>query len=202
MRTPIQHEEKRIEIMEKCFDCYCENGLNNTSIKILASACGMTSANLYAYFDNVDDLLIQSTAHCMAKVENEFMAKAPKSAGEVVRFFNEVPYWTAKKHGKKYRFMYQVYSSPKFYEQGKAFFEGVNRRYAEYAERLEPIIGISKEAILSMAFTLVRAAVHYAMFEDEYYMKLQIGLLIKAFEAVREGRAEADATDKVTGGQL
>ncbi|MEG1719640.1 MAG: TetR/AcrR family transcriptional regulator, partial [Clostridia bacterium] len=99
-------EEKKIFIMEKCFECYCEHGINNTGIKALGVACNMTSANLYAYFENLDDLIIKSTAHCMSKVEAEFMALSPKNISDIKRFLDEAPYWSAKNHGKKYRFMY------------------------------------------------------------------------------------------------
>ena len=58
--TEQQHNEKKQEIMEKCFECYAENGLNGTGIKALANACGFTQANLYSYFENLDDLIIQS----------------------------------------------------------------------------------------------------------------------------------------------
>ena len=84
--TEQQHNEKKQEIMEKCFACYAENGLNGTGIKALAKACGFTQANLYGYFENLDDLIIQYTAYCMAKVEDDFMKKAPTDAGDVMRF--------------------------------------------------------------------------------------------------------------------
>ena len=113
--------------MEKCYECYCENGLRDTGIKELGKYCGMTSANLYAYFDNVDDLIVQSTEYCMSKVEDEFMALAPENPQDILRFINEIPYWTAKNHGKKYRLMYQVYTHPKYIEHGKKFFEGGER---------------------------------------------------------------------------
>ena len=72
-----QHNAKKVEWMEKCFECYAENGLTGTGMKALAKACGCTPGNLYLYFDNLDDLIIQSTAYCMEKVKDEFMAKAP-----------------------------------------------------------------------------------------------------------------------------
>ena len=72
----------------------------------------------------------------MEKVEDDFMEMAPTDPEDVVRFVKEVPYWTAKKHGKKYRLMYQIYTHPKYIEHGKKFFEGVNERYTEYAKRL------------------------------------------------------------------
>ena len=105
------------------------------------------------------------------------MEKAPTDPKDVVRFVKEVPYWTAKKHGKKYRLMYQVYTHPKYIEHGKKFFEGVNERYTEYAKRLEPNIGIPYTVITPLIFIFVRACVHYAMFEDEYYLKTQMDVL-------------------------
>lgn len=35
---------------------------------------------------------------------------------------------------QKYRLMYQVYTHPKYIEHEKRFFEGVNKRYTEYAK--------------------------------------------------------------------
>lgn len=177
MRTAEYHQNRKKEAMEACFACYCRLGLGGTGIKTLAKECGMSSGNLYTYFDNVDDLVVQSTAYCMAKVEDDFMAKAPVDARDIERFLDEVPYWTAKEHGEKYRLMYQVYTHPKYIEHGRKFFNGVNERYAQYAKELEPKLGIPHTVLTPMIFTFVRASVHYAMFEDEFYLKSQIGLL-------------------------
>lgn len=177
MKTERQHNERKTEIMERCFECYAENGFTGTGIKAMAAACGCTTGNLYAYFKNLDELIIESTAHCMAKVEDDFMAKAPADAKDVMRFIEEIPYWTAKKHGKKYRLMYQVYTHPKYIEYGKKFFKGVDKRYTEYAKLLEPKLGIPCDVLTPLIFILVRACVHYAMFEDEYYLKSQTEIL-------------------------
>ena len=158
MRTVNEEarQAKKIELMEKCYDCYAENGLSGVGIKTIAKACGCNAATLYLYFENLDDLIIKSTAYCMAKVEDDFMAKAPADPKDVIRFIEEIPYWTAKEHGKKYRLMYQVYTHPKFIEHGKKFFEGVNERYTEYAKQLEPKIGIPHTVITPLIFILVR----------------------------------------------
>lgn len=175
--TPEEIQQRKEEIMEQCYECYADNGLQGTGIRALAKYCGCTAANLYAYFDNVDDLIVQSTEYCMSKVENDFMAKAPVNAADLERFINEIPYWTAKEHGKKYRLMYQVYTHPKYREYGKKFFAGVDRRYTEYAKLLEGKLGIPYEKITPLIFILIRACVHYALFEDEFYLNAQIGVL-------------------------
>ena len=168
---------KQISIMEKCFDCCAEKGLVDASIRSIAEACGCTSASLYQYFKNLDDLIIQSTEYCMSQVEQDFMAKAPTDAEELWRFIDEIPYWTAEKHGKKYRLMYQVYTNPKYREYGKRFFAGVDKRYTEYARSLEGKLGIPHEKMTPLIFILVRACVHYALFEDEFYLQAQLSVL-------------------------
>ena len=159
---------KQINIMEACFDCYAENGLCSVGIKAIATACDCSVATLYQYFDNLDDLIVKSTEYCMAKVEDEFMAKAPTDVEDLWRFIDEIPYWTAKEHGKKYRLMYQVYTHPKYREYGKKFFAGIDQRYTEYARSLEDKLGIPDQKLTPLIFMLIRACVHYAMFEDEF----------------------------------
>ena len=191
MRNSDYKVEKKKEIMERCFECYCDNGLRDTGIKELGKYCNMTSANLYAYFDNVDDLILQSTAYCMAKVEDDFMALAPENPNDILRFIEEIPYWTAKKHGKKYRLMYQVYTHPKYVEQGKLFFDGVSKRYTEYAKELSPKLGIPSNILSGFIFIFVRAAVHYALFEDEYYLKMQMeALKLSVFSIIKNFKEE------------
>ena len=195
MKTERQHNESKTEIMERGFECYAENGFTGTGIKALAAACGCTTGNLYAYFKNLDELIIESTAHCMAKVEDDFMAKAPTDAEDVMRFIEEIPYWTAKKHGKKYRLMYQVYTHPKYIEYGKKFFEGVDKRYTEYAKLLEPKLGIPCDVLTPLIFILVRACVHYAMFGDEYYLKSQTEILKQTVGMFADKYKKTDFTE-------
>lgn len=154
-------------------------------------ACGCNSATLYQYFDNLDDLIVQATDYCMTKVEDEFIAKAPTDVGDAMRYIEEIPYWTAREHGKEYRLMYQVYTHPKYIEHGKRFFAGLDQRCTAYARQLEPKLGIPYTTITALICVFVRACVHYALFEDEYYLKGQLELL-KQGVALFAGRNHDD----------
>lgn len=176
------HNKKKIALMEKCYECYANNGLSSVGVRMLGEYCKTNPANFYTYFKDLDDLIIQSTEHCMNKVEDDFMAKAPTNVEELWRFIDEIPYWTAKKHGKKYRLMYQIYTHPKYREYGKKFFAGVDKRYTEYAKLLEEKIGIPYQKLTPLIFILIRACVHFALFEDEFYLKSQIEFLKESLE--------------------
>lgn len=187
--------QKKTFLMENCYECFAENGLSSVGIRGLGKACGCNSAMLYTYFEDLDDLIVQSTEYCMSKVEDDFMAKAPTNAEELWKFIDEIPYWTAEKHGKKYRLMYQVYTHPKYREHGQKFFAGVDERYANYAKSLEPKLGIPYQTLTPLIFILIRASVHYALFEDEFYLKSQINVLKESIKLFYE-KYNPQNTDK------
>ncbi len=176
--------------LETCFETFCEYGLENTGMKKLSDACRVTNGALIYHFGTKDDIVIASTAYCMAKAEEDFMSKAPKDFADIERFLKEMPYLTAKLHGKKYRFMYQVYSSPKYLEYGKEFFKGVNVRYHEYAEQLSKKLDMPVDYIQGMIYIFVRACVHYALFEDEEYLQLQLNAIRTSLKAYMKEKKE------------
>ena len=184
--------QRRVAFLETCFDVFCKNGLENTSLKMLADACGVTNGNLLYYFGSKDNLVIEATAYCMAKVEDDFMANAPISFADIERFLREMPHLTAKLHGSKYRFMYQVYASPTYREYGKEFFRGVNVRYHRYAQLLSGKLGLPVELIQGMTYLFVRACVHFALFEHEDYLQLQLNAIRASLRAIISGRGEEE----------
>ena len=50
----------------------------------------------------------------------------------------------------------------------------MNVRYRKYAELLSGKLGMPADFIQGMIYIFVRACVHYALFEDEEYLKLQL----------------------------
>ena len=180
--TTEQWKSKKEDFMEGCYDCFAEYGLHGTGIRTICEDCGGSLSMLYTYFENLDDLILQSTEYFLMKVEEEFMEKVPKDAEGLWRFIDEIPYWTAEKHGKKYRVMYQVYTHPKYRQYGQKYFQNADARYIEFAKSLEEKLGIPYEKITPLFFILTRACVHYALFEDEFYLKSQIEVLKEILE--------------------
>ncbi len=125
VRNDLAFKEKKEQIMQSCFECFAENGLYGTGIASLAKHSNIPKSTLYVYFSSIDELITQSTEYCMSKIEGDFMLKSPKSIDDVEAFIDDVPYWTAERHGKKYRLMYQVYTHPKYIENGKSFCAGL-----------------------------------------------------------------------------
>ena len=165
-RNEKTFNKKKNEIMEISYDCYAEHGLAGTGIKTVMDACGMSKASIYT--------------------ELAYMRLAPKKIEDVDKFIDETPYWASKKYGKKYRLMYQIYTHPKYVDYGKKFFDGVNNRYIEYSETLEKNLGIPKDELLPLIFIFVNATIHYSVFEDNFYLKVQLQLVKMAMAQLSE----------------
>lgn len=177
MLSEEKKQQKKIEIMEKSFARYCETGLRDTGIKDLAKACGMTAPNFYSYFDNLDQLIVEATEHCMIKIENEILSQAPKTREEIPAFIEKMIVPSRDFHSKEYRFMYQVFASPAFLEHGKRFRNRQFLRYRKYAEEMEKVLDVSWYLILEWILNLEQAIIQYALWENSNMYALQkIGL--------------------------
>lgn len=75
-------------------------------------------------------------------------------------------------------------------EYNRIFFKGVNIRYHNYAELLSGKLGMPADFIQGMTYLFVRACVHFALFEDEDYLQLQLNAIrtsLRAFIAMKTG---------------
>ena len=173
MLSEEKKQKKKIDIMEKCFEQFYETGLRDTGIKDLAKACGMTAPNFYSYFDNLDQLIIESTEYCMIKIENELLEMAPKTKEDIQPFIDKILVPSRDFHSKEYRFMYQVFMSPAFLEHGKKFRARQFQRYRKYAEELEPTLGVPWDMTIVWILSLEQALIQYALFENSTMYVLQ-----------------------------
>lgn len=82
-----------------------------------------------------------------------------------------------------------------------AFFSGVNVRYRKYAEQLSPKLGLPVELVQGMTYLFVRACVHYALFEDEEYLQLQLGAIRAALAAISGQTAAIPSEERSETGQ-
>ncbi len=172
--------------MERCFECLCEHGLEATNVKMLGKACGKRPGNLFNYFEGKEQIVIESTAYCMAKIDEEFLAFAPKSLEEIEPYFRQMPIRFAKQHGPKYRFMYQVYASPHYLPYGQEFVRNMVVRYRGHAQKFAAVFGVPAELVEPIIFTFGRVCTHYAMFENEDYLKPQVDYLLLMVQYLAE----------------
>ena len=171
--------------MESCFNCFAENGLHGTGIAALSQYCHLSKTAFYIYFHDVDDLITQCTAYVMSKVVMDFVNRVPANPLEVRKFFEELPYRNRDEHGAKYRVMYQVYTHPKYIRAGKEFLESLNPYYEQYAARMESMMYVPREKLVSLFRIYMRTCVNFAIFENEEELKREMAVLEESFMLLR-----------------
>lgn len=185
VRNEEAYKSKKEIVMESCFNCFAENGLHGTGIAALSQYCHLSKTAFYIYFHDVDDLITQCTAYVMSKVVMDFVNKVPTNPLEVRHFFEELPYRNRDEHGAKYRVMYQVYTHPKYIRAGKEFLESLNPYYEQYAARMESMMYIPREKLVSLFRIYMRICVNFAIFENEEELKQEMAVLEEGFMLLR-----------------
>ena len=65
-------EQKRRELLEKCFELFVQKGLENTSLNELAVYCNMHKVTFYSYLNSKDEIVIDSAKQYMEKLNTMF----------------------------------------------------------------------------------------------------------------------------------
>ena len=61
LKTKKPTGQSKLRLWKNSFACYAEDGFASVGIKVIAKACGYSVPNLYQYFDNLDDLIVNAT---------------------------------------------------------------------------------------------------------------------------------------------
>ena len=133
------------------------------------------------YFDNLDDIIIQSTEYCMSKVEDEFMAKAPPMWRTYGGLLTRSPTGRQKTRQEIQTYVSGLHS-PEIQRVWQEILCGCRWTIYRIRKEFRAKAGDPSRKITPLIFILIRACVHYALFEDEFYMKSQIESLKETLE--------------------
>lgn len=170
--------QRRKECIDSCFRAFVENGLENTGVQLLSKYCGFkTNQALYHYFNCKDQVVIECVDAALRTMEAEFMKKAPTSRADLLSYLQKFPKWAADNYENEFRLVYQVYTSPRYKEEGQKFFRGVPQRYDEYAHMVAKNLDVDFEMIRPMFYLYTTTMLHYILFRDDTYLKVEIDAL-------------------------
>lgn len=101
---PAVYKKRKCECLDKCFQAFMDNGLENTGLQLLCKYCGFkTNQALYHYFESKDMIITESVQYAMIKFEREFMKKAPRSRADLKNYLEKFPRWMQKNYGEHMR---------------------------------------------------------------------------------------------------
>jgi len=116
MKDNIDNIRKKEEIMEKCFRCLVENGLEKTTTRIISNYTGLTSSSLYYWFEDKDRIVLQSTRYGLDQIIEDMFTVVYTYLNDLSSIFDKV-IECARLHRGELRFIYQVATSPQYGEE-------------------------------------------------------------------------------------
>ncbi len=164
----VNKAERKEQMLETMLDIYVRNGLENTSMRNIASALEIGVSSLYAYFDSKENIVIETAKYYMGQLENtfkdEFEHLSPDLKAEI-----DMIYTLLVREKERIRFIYQVVSSPLYGERGRRELEKIYTKYFKFSDSFAKFYNISKDGFEEV-FMLFIATIHdFCIWDNEKY---------------------------------
>jgi AcrR family transcriptional regulator len=84
MAVAVEHDKRRMKILEKALSVFIDDGFENATFQKIADKCGITRTILYLYFKNKKEIFSFSIKQLLSKVEETINSiRADKSTGSI-----------------------------------------------------------------------------------------------------------------------
>ena len=144
--TNTESNEKRDYLIAMCYECYVENGIENTSIRDFCRAGNLNPNTIYYYFKDKDEILFECVNFGYKKLEDAMYQAVEEGNPEQI-FKNIKDVWIS--FSPEMRFLCQAVSSPS-YEDNRTFqLAKVNNFYERFGKRFSQRFGCPYEIIRS-----------------------------------------------------
>ena len=162
-----QREQKKQELLEKCFELFVKQGLENTSLNELVAYCNVHKSTMYSYLASKDEIVIECAKMHMLELDKMFsnvFKNPPNTLKEVLQHgFEKIV-----EEKSKLRFVYQVISSPLYGEQAQKELSSIYMKYVDYSEPIAKMYKVD-EAEFRTCFVLFLSTMHdYCMWGNEF----------------------------------
>ena len=170
MLSDGQREQKKKELLVKCFELFVKQGLENTSLNELAAYCDVHKSTMYSYLESKDEIVIECAKMHMLELDNMF-SNAFKNPPATLRELLQHGFGMIVEEKSKLRFVYQVISSPLYGELAQKELSSIYMKYIDYSEPIARIYSVD-EAEFRTCFILFLSTMHdYCMWGNEILAK-------------------------------
>jgi len=178
-------ELKKRELLDKCFELFVRKGLENTSLNELAAYCNMHKATFYSYLNSKDEIVIESAKQYMEKVDKMFFdifENPQKTLKEALQHGFEV----IAEEKSKFKYIYQVISSPKYGEESRHELTKVYMKYMDYSKELAEIYKVN-HVDFRPYFLLYIATIHdYCLWENTEMVKEKLDCIYSRIDTLQK----------------
>ena len=159
-------EEKKNQILEKSFDLFVKQGLENTSLNDLALYCNTYKAAFYAHFKSKDEVVIESAKMYMLGFNNKISKLLSNPAYNLIQLLEEcLSLITMEKN--KIRYTYQIISSPKLGEVSRKSFSPIYTEILDFSYLISKKYRVDYDKFRPYYLMLIATICDYCLWDDE-----------------------------------
>lgn len=159
--------------LEPSFKYLVQNGLENTSVRDLCKAMGISSGSIYYWFEDKDDIYISTVKYGISQVANKLFDTLFEKIHDPKLFFDTF-LDEVDKYKLELRLIFQVTTSPVYGERMRDKAEDFKDVYAKYIEQLSKILNCDTEFLTPMIYMIISVLVDYVVWEDYEVSKMQL----------------------------
>ena len=182
MREPYERDIKK-EILEKCFDYLVRKGLAEASIKNLCEETGISSGSIYYWFNNKDEVILDTTEYGLTVVTNKLFDYAFGHIADIREVIQTFPD-ELMKYKNELRFIYQVTTSSQYGYAMRKMVDKLDITYDAYAKKLSSYMEYNYETLRPFVYLFISAAFDYIVWEDEKKIAMELNTIYKAITAL------------------
>lgn len=167
---------KKRELLEKCFELFVKQGLENTSLNDLTLYCKTYKAAFYVYFKSKDEIVVEAAKMYMQTLDEMFKNEFSNPKGTIAEALKR-GFEVICEQKNELRFIYQVVSSPKYGQKSREEMSEIYSKYFEYSERFADVYGIDHEKFRPYFLLFVGTIHDYCLWEKDGLVQEKLGFI-------------------------
>ena len=175
----VKNVEK--DFLEPSFSHLVKHGLENTSVRDLCKAMGVSSGSVYYWFEGKDDVYISAVKYGISKVANKLFEFAFDTMSDPKLFFDSF-LQEIDKYKPELRLIFQVTTSPVYGDIIRNKAEEFKEIYEKYINKLSKMLDCSPEKLTPIIFMLISVLVDYVVWEDTPVSEMQMKYLYDSLQ--------------------
>lgn len=165
MREPTERDVKKDIVLEKCFNCMTQKGIEGISVKDFSDATGMSASSLYYWFEDKDEIVLDAVRWGLESNVNGIFDFAFKHTNDLEKLCKEIVK-IAQEKKCEFRLIFQVATSPQYGEHIRQIADNLNFVYTKYTEVLSEKVKIPFEKLFPLVNFVVSSFVDCVIWEE------------------------------------
>lgn len=164
--------------LEPAFNYLVKNGLENSSMRDLCKAMGVSSGSVYYWFEGKDDIYVSTVKYGIKKIVDKMFAIFLEHV-DSPRLFFDVFLDEVDKYKDEFRLAIQVTSSPVYGRYIIKKTDEFKPIYDRYITMLCEEVNISKEIMQPIVYLLIAVLTDYAVWNDREAAEMSVKSIYK-----------------------